>query len=612
MSLLNTTDTASGANVPDAGATTKWKDYIWVRRLGTSGEAKFYIWNENATSDATYLKWQEKSDVVVSDISMTSGQILVGGSTGLGTSVAMSGDATISNAGAVTVSNIADAAITNAKVSNSAAIAYSKLNLGSSVTNADLAGSIANDKLAGSINQDKLAGSIPWAKLSINDAQIPFGKIDKIFEKNIDVQSTGSNAPNGNSNVSGNFPEYSTPTGLAIPNGSQALEGVYRVSVSSGSSPTTITLPDPSSGTYDGKIFKLSIYRANTTTNKGPVYLRIAGKSPTNAEAVGTSVQLTLPSGHGFTTGNKVSVMGLFDAAGRSYEAENVTLTDHSGTIIKFNLPTAAITSITEASNTATVTTTDPHPFKTGDKVTISGVTSGNSGTYNAEHTVTRTGNNTFTMTVTGNPGTGTGTMLVSRSGMASVNSQKGVVVRSHKLVDNANGVLTDMVEVIPETNDNFAKKVVLDITCDSRDTGDGQWLVSGHGGMRTNYAKTGTRVEAKAAGDTIAAGSSGDLVIDLDSDLKAGDVLTDSATNKKVEVTADVDSGNNKTVPVKNTGESQVTDGDKLTKPPTKSVEFIAEIGDEVFFDPLTGTVIMPTITWKPKKPGAYESITP
>ena len=100
MSLLNTTDTASGANVPDAGATTKWKDYIWVRRLGTSGEAKFYIWNENATSDATYLKWQEKSDVVVSDISMTSGQILVGGSTGLGTSVAMSGDATISNAGA--------------------------------------------------------------------------------------------------------------------------------------------------------------------------------------------------------------------------------------------------------------------------------------------------------------------------------------------------------------------------------------------------------------------------------------------------------------------------------------------------------------------------------
>ena len=54
--LLNTTDTSGGANVPDAATTTKWKDYIWVRGLGTSGEAKFYTWNENATSEATYLK----------------------------------------------------------------------------------------------------------------------------------------------------------------------------------------------------------------------------------------------------------------------------------------------------------------------------------------------------------------------------------------------------------------------------------------------------------------------------------------------------------------------------------------------------------------------------
>ena len=60
--LLNTTDTSGGANVPDAATTTKWKDYIWVRGLGTSGEAKFYTWNENATSDATYLKWQENND----------------------------------------------------------------------------------------------------------------------------------------------------------------------------------------------------------------------------------------------------------------------------------------------------------------------------------------------------------------------------------------------------------------------------------------------------------------------------------------------------------------------------------------------------------------------
>ena len=80
------------------------------------------------------------------------------------------------------------------------------------------------------------------------------------------------------------------------------------------------------------------------------------------------------------------------------------------------------ITSIAESGNTATVTTTDPHPFKTGDKVTISGVSSDNSGTYNAEHTVTRTSDTTFTMTVTGSPGEGTGgTMFVSNRNIATV-----------------------------------------------------------------------------------------------------------------------------------------------------------------------------------------------
>ena len=235
--------------------------------------------------------------------------------------------------------------------------------------------------------------------------------------------------------------------------------------------------------------------------------------------------------------------MGVFDSNGRSYETENTAITI-SGNTMTYTLPTAAVTSITESGNTATVTTTDPHPFKTDDEVTISGVSSGNSSTYNTNHTVTRTSNTTFTMTVSGNPGTGTGTMLVSRSGLGNFTSQKGVVVRSFKLVDNANGVLSDMVEVIPATNDSIAKKVVLDITCDSRNTGDGQWLVSGHGGMRTNYAKTGTRVEAKAAGDTIAAGSSGNLVMDLVDKVVAGMVLVDTTTGKKAEITADVAAG--------------------------------------------------------------------
>jgi hypothetical protein len=56
--------------------------------------------------------------------SLTSGNILVGNASNVPTSVAMSGDATIANTGAVTIANNA---ITNAKVSSSAAIAFSKL-----------------------------------------------------------------------------------------------------------------------------------------------------------------------------------------------------------------------------------------------------------------------------------------------------------------------------------------------------------------------------------------------------------------------------------------------------------------------------------------------------
>lgn len=57
-------------------------------------------------------------------IALTNSQIFVGNASNVATSVAMSGDATIANTGAVTIAN---SAITNAKVSASAAIAFSKM-----------------------------------------------------------------------------------------------------------------------------------------------------------------------------------------------------------------------------------------------------------------------------------------------------------------------------------------------------------------------------------------------------------------------------------------------------------------------------------------------------
>ena len=54
---------------------------------------------------------------------------------------------------------VADASLANAQISNSAAIAYSKLNLTGAIANADLAGSIADSKLLQIATANKVAGS---------------------------------------------------------------------------------------------------------------------------------------------------------------------------------------------------------------------------------------------------------------------------------------------------------------------------------------------------------------------------------------------------------------------------------------------------------------------
>lgn len=96
--------------------------------------------------------------------SLSSGNILVGSVANVATSVAMTGDVTISNAG---VTAIGASKVTNAMLAGS--IAYSKLSLTGAILNADLAGSIAYNKLSltGSILNADLAGSIAYSKLSL-------------------------------------------------------------------------------------------------------------------------------------------------------------------------------------------------------------------------------------------------------------------------------------------------------------------------------------------------------------------------------------------------------------------------------------------------------------
>ena len=102
--------------------------------------------------------------------SLTSANILVGNVSNVAASVAVSGDATLSNTGAVTIAN---SAVTNAKVSASAAIAFSKL---ASLTSANiLVGNVSNVAAAVAMSGDATlsnAGAITIANNAITTAKI--------------------------------------------------------------------------------------------------------------------------------------------------------------------------------------------------------------------------------------------------------------------------------------------------------------------------------------------------------------------------------------------------------------------------------------------------------
>jgi len=101
---------------------------------------------------------------------LTAANVLVGNASNVATSVAVTGDVSISNAGVVAIT--ADS-IVNADVNTSAAIAYSKLALGSSIVNTDVnaSASIAYSKLnlgTSIVNADvNASAAIAYSKLNL-------------------------------------------------------------------------------------------------------------------------------------------------------------------------------------------------------------------------------------------------------------------------------------------------------------------------------------------------------------------------------------------------------------------------------------------------------------
>lgn len=85
----------------------------------------------------------------------------------------------------------------------------------------------------------------------------------------------------------------------------------------------------------------------------------------------------------------------------------------------------ASVASLTRTSGTATLTTSTPHGFVTGQKVVISGATQTD---YNGAFTVTVTGPTTFTYTVANSPTTpATGTILISAGDITDLVALAGV-----------------------------------------------------------------------------------------------------------------------------------------------------------------------------------------
>jgi len=114
------------------GTTLRGTVYLKESSLSEVASNRILTYN-SSTGEVTYRSAIDASGYITS--TLTSGNILVGNVSNVATSVAMSGDGTISNAG---VFAIGTGVIVNTDVNASAAIAYSKLNLSGAILNADI------------------------------------------------------------------------------------------------------------------------------------------------------------------------------------------------------------------------------------------------------------------------------------------------------------------------------------------------------------------------------------------------------------------------------------------------------------------------------------------
>lgn len=144
--------------------------------------------------------------------------------------------------------------------------------------------------------------------------------------------------------------------------------------------------------------------------------LAVSGTYGSTSDLWGTSLSASIVNSSDF--GVAIAAEAVNGAGGNDREIDSVemriTYKDRSSVIYFGDAATTAITSITRASSTATVTTTAAHGFTTGQTVTISGA---NQAEYNGSFVITVTGLTTFIYAVSGAPATtATGTITAFRN----------------------------------------------------------------------------------------------------------------------------------------------------------------------------------------------------
>jgi hypothetical protein len=179
---------------------------------------------DNAAAIA-YSKLSLGTSIVNADISasaaiahsklaaLSSGNIMLGNSSSVATGTSVSGDITISDTG---VTSITSGAIVNADINASAAIAYSKLSLGTSIVNADISASagIVDTKLATISTASKVSNSATTATSANTASAIVARDASGNFSAGVITTSAGTIGSNANGNRTVTA-VTSTPTGGA-------------------------------------------------------------------------------------------------------------------------------------------------------------------------------------------------------------------------------------------------------------------------------------------------------------------------------------------------------------------------------------------------------------